>query len=200
MKEEIFNKCLDKKSLRDFTIKKRDQIDLNIKDEYDTAIKNQLFKSKYFKDAKNIFIYVGFGSEINTLKYIKEFFEMDKIVLIPRTEIKNKKMEAVKIDNLDDLCKSKYGILEPRKSRIAFLKDDIDLVIVPGLVFDISGNRVGYGGGYYDKFLNSMDKNSLKIALCYEFQIIQNIQSEIHDVKMDYIITEKQIIKCSKMY
>lgn len=190
------NKDFSKKEIRKLIIRKRDNLDKKIKEKYDEDIKNILCENKIFLSCKNIFIYVGFGSEINTSNYIEEFLKMDKNILIPRTEIESKKMDAVQIQNLCDLEKDKYGILEPKKSINAFNKSEINLVILPGVVFSESGDRIGYGGGYYDRYLKTLKSSVPKIALCYEFQIQNNIISEPHDIKADYIITEKRIIKC----
>lgn len=106
-------------------------------------------------------------------------------------------MKALEIKSLLDLNESgAFGILEPE-----FLNNDVsdmvDLVILPGLAFDEAGNRIGYGGGFYDKFLSKY-KDLKKIALCYEFQILKNICKEEFDQRVDEIITEKRIIEIKK--
>ena len=190
------NKVFSKKQIRKLIISKRDNLDKDLKNVYDEKIKNNLINKDMFIKSQNIFIYVGFGSEINTSQYIEEFLSINKNILIPRTEIETKKMDAVKIHNLNDLQKDKYGILEPKKSLPAFSKDKIDLVILPGVAFSESGDRIGYGGGYYDRYLKSLNNNIPKVALCYEFQIQNNLISEIHDIKADYVITEERFIVC----
>lgn len=187
---------MEKEALRKDILKLRDKINLQEKEALDRRIKDFLMKEDIFKRCKNVFIYVGFGSEINTTKYIQEFLKLGKSVLIPRTEEKTKKMEAVQIYELYDLEESKYGILEPKKDKIAFKKEEIDLIILPGVAFDETGSRVGYGGGYYDIFLESLDKKIPKIALCYEFQIVKKINIKEYDIKTDFIITEERIITC----
>jgi len=77
---------------------------------------------------------------------------------------------------------------------------DIDLVIVPGVVFDKSGHRIGYGHGYYDRFLDNLEKinkNAVKVGLAYDFQIADKVPIEKHDVPVDKIVTEKRIIRCN---
>lgn len=191
-------KVLLKKQIRKSIIKERNDLDIDLKNTYDEKIKSNLMNNDIFKKSQNIFIYVGFGSEINTSKYIEEFLSINKNILIPRTEIETKKMDAVKIENLNDLEKDKYGILEPKKSMPVFNKDKIHLVILPGVAFSEYGDRIGYGGGYYDRYLKSLNHDIPKVALCYEFQIQNNIISEVHDVKVDYIITEKRFICVNK--
>lgn len=86
------------------------------------------------------------------------------------------------------------GILEPIDDSIVVKKEDIDLIIVPGTVFDREFNRIGYGGGYYDRYLEDIAYKNNKVVLAYDFQIIDKIESEEHDIKMDLIITDKEVI------
>lgn len=97
-------------------------------------------------------------------------------------------MDAVEISSLKNLKKDKYGILEPDELIPAVKKEDIDLIILPGVAFDKSGGRLGYGGGYYDKYLNSCPQDICKVALCYDFQIVENVPVEEHDVKANDVI------------
>ena len=85
------------------------------------------------------------------------------------------------------------GILEPIDDSIV-IKKDIDLIIVPGAVFDKDFNRIGYGGGYYDRYLEDIAYKNNKVVLAYDFQIVDKIEKEEHDVKVDIIITDKQIL------
>ena len=119
---------------------------------------------------------------------------MGKRIFIPRTNIEEKTMEAVEIQSLDNLVKDKYGILEPSEDIEAVEKVELDLIILPGVVFDVNGGRIGYGGGYYDKYLQNLDESIPKVALCYDFQVINKVPMEEHDIKADCIITEKRII------
>ena len=176
---------MNKKEIRREVIAKRDL--LKNKSELDKVIEERLRNKKIYKNSKNIFIYLGFGSEINTIKYVEDFLDEGKKIIIPYTDMKNKVMHGIEINTLDGLKKNKFGILEPA-----------DLVIMPGVAFDRSGNRVGYGGGYYDKFLCEMSSDIPTIALAYNIQILKELPSEKHDIKVDMVITEKETIKCLK--
>src|SRR3989338_5477412 len=91
------------------------------------------------------------------------------------------------------LRRGSYDILEPDSSICpTAAKSDLDIIFVPGLVFDTQGNRLGYGKGYYDRFLQGIP--AVKIGIAYDFQIVQTINSEEHDIPMNFIITEKRII------
>ncbi|MGL4109416.1 5-formyltetrahydrofolate cyclo-ligase [Clostridium sp. LP20] len=181
---------MDKQSIRKAIISKRDSIDTKSKMAMDSRIKDKLKESIFYKNSRNIFIYIGFGSEIDTAKYIEEFLLEGKEIFVPRTDMKNKVMEAVKINSLMELTESSYGILEPDIEVEAINKNDIDLVILPGVAFDKSGGRIGYGGGYYDKYLEGMNSDIVKLAITYDFQVLDEVPFEEHDIKADYIITE----------
>ena len=100
-------------------------------------------------------------------------------------------MDAVIIHSLDNLSKDKYGILEPDEDINPIEVDAIDLVILPGLAFDNKGGRLGYGGGYYDKYLSNISDNAVKVALCYDFQVIDTVPMEEHDICTDLLITDR---------
>lgn len=187
---------MNKKEIREEIIAKRNLI--KEKDKLDEIIKKKLISTKAYKESKNIFIYLGFGSEINTIKYIEDFLRDGKKIIVPYTNTKNKVMYGIEINTLEGLKKNRFGILEPTDISVIFNKDDIDLIIVPGVAFDKEGNRIGYGGGYYDKFLNELKKDIPTIALAYDFQVFESIPTEVHDIKVDMVITEIKSIKCLK--
>ncbi|MCX7658787.1 MAG: 5-formyltetrahydrofolate cyclo-ligase, partial [Oscillospiraceae bacterium] len=95
-----------------------------------------------------------------------------------------------------ELAKGCYGILEPVKELARRVPpENLDMVIVPGVAFDLKKNRIGYGGGYYDRFLKKMRFNCLKVGIAFEFQIVPEIPASENDVPVDIIVTEKRIIK-----
>jgi len=158
-------------------------------------IKNRLFRLKEFKQASNILFYVSYGSEVCTHEMIKEALSKNKGVFVPVTNKKNKTLILSKLEKWDELCIGAYNILEPKKEMIKEISfDEIDLIIIPGIVFDLKGNRIGHGKGFYDRLLKNT-KVSI-IALAFEFQIIGKIPVDKHDKPVDIIITEKRIIYC----
>lgn len=182
---------MDKKLLRKEMMNKRNSILEEEKKERDICILNKLLKTSEYKNSKVIFIYIGYSSEINTSNFIKKFLKDNKVVCVPRTNYEGKYMEAVVINSLENLSKDKYGILEPDKDLNPIDIDNIDLVILPGLAFDNKGGRLGYGGGYYDKYLSNMSDDVVKIALCYDFQVVDNVPMEEHDICADLLITDR---------
>jgi 5-formyltetrahydrofolate cyclo-ligase len=126
---------------------------------------------------------------------IKESIDMGKAVVVPKSVTKEYKLILSRHTNWDDLEAGAYNILEPKKESIEEVDiESIDLIIVPGVVFDIHGNRIGHGKGYYDRLLKN-SRNIPSIGLAFGLQIVENIISEQHDEKIDMIITEERIIK-----
>lgn len=167
---------------------------LNLRREMDESyiIKNSekiianLLSSDLYKNFETIFVYVSKNKEVNTRDFIEKALDDKKKVYIPK--IIDKKMYAARITKLDDLKIGAFDI--PTSINDDFIKNP-DLTICPGLSFDYDKNRLGYGGGYYDRFLseNITQKVGLMIS---DFASIK-IPSEKWDVKMDYIITEEKI-------
>ena len=139
-----------------------------------------------FSKSKEIFLYISTNNEVDTLLIADECLKSGKNVYGPITD---KIIEVGKIKSLDELKPGKFGIKEPQ---ISSKKDSFDIILVPGVVFDEYGSRIGHGGGYFDKFLSKT--HGKKIGLAFDFQVIKKIASQPHDVPVDIIITEKRII------
>ena len=134
---------------------------------------------------ETFFVYNSFGSEVQTQKIIDHLLENNKKVYLPRIE--GQVMQSVLIDSDTEFNKNGLGILEPIGDH-----DEINdfVAIIPCLAVDKRGNRIGYGKGYYDKFLQN--KKAMKIILCYDFQVIDDINPEEFDIPADLILTEKR--------
>ena len=158
-------------------------------------IADRMFFLKEFKKAKVVMAFISIPGEVNTSYIIKNCFEQGKKVVVPKVKWKKEKMVAVELEGKDHPLESgKYGILEPVDSK-TFPVEDIDLIIVPGLAFDEKLNRLGRGGGYYDKFLDQKECKALKCGVGYDLQVIEKLPHEKHDQKMDVIITEERVIR-----
>ncbi|MBS5885837.1 5-formyltetrahydrofolate cyclo-ligase [Clostridium sp.] len=185
----------EKKVLRNKILEIRDSLNNNEKELMDNKIFNELINTDLYKRAINIFIYISFSNEINTRNIIEKAFEDKKNVFIPKVYKDDKLMKAVKLNSIDELKKNSMGILEPIDDSNYIEKENIDLIVVPGVVFDKECNRVGYGGGYYDRYLKDIKSKENKIALAYDLQIVDKIESEVHDIKVDYIITNTRALR-----
>ncbi len=186
----------DKKSLRRKILKKRDSISLPERKKKDVLIKHALFSIPEFKNANTILFYASFRTEVETISMIDESMKMGKQVSVPKADKERHKLRLYEIKDIGELSPGYMGIPEPSLSAERLMNlDDIDVVIVPGAGFDYSGNRLGYGAGYYDILLSENKKKIPVIALAYEEQLVDSIPSEMHDVKVDMIITDKRVIK-----
>ena len=148
----------------------------------------------YLKNAQNIMIFMDMKNEVRITKLIELYPEKNFFI----SKIVNSKNREMKINkyNENELVLHKFGYYE--SSSDDFYDEKIlDIVIVPALAFDSSKNRIGFGGGYYDTFLNKVrekNKNTLFIGVCYDFQMIEEVPIEGHDVTLDFVISESKIL------
>ena len=185
-----------KKAIRKEILKKRDEISSDIKSVKSALIKERLFSLPEFIAAKVVFFYASFRSEVQTLSMIEESLKLGKRVALPRVDKRRHRLMLYEIKDISELSPGYMGIPEPSLSgeRLVNL-DDIKLVVIPGAAFDYSGNRLGYGAGYYDILLSEGKRKIPIIALAYEEQLVDKIPSEVHDVKVNMIVTDKRVIK-----
>jgi 5-formyltetrahydrofolate cyclo-ligase len=163
----------------------------------DEAIKKRLMELPEYKNAKIILFYVSVRGEVKTSEMISESLSHGKKILVPVADVKHRKLMISEIHDLNELSPGAFGIPEPKHPH-EFPIEKIDLVIVPGIAFDSLGNRVGYGTGFYDRFLKKIKKGVPFIALGYDFQLVHKIPANRMDVKVHKIVTEKGIINCKK--
>jgi 5-formyltetrahydrofolate cyclo-ligase len=205
-----------KKKIRARLLRKRDSITPELKVQKENAIKKRLFALKEYKRANSLLAYVSFRSEVDTTGFLQDVINSGKKLVLPVVDSRNKVLMLYEVKETTELEDGYMGILEPgvRENREVSLSD-VDLVIIPGAGFDLKGNRLGYGGGYYDKLLagirdqeSGVSKKELTpkpqrpgpflIALAFEEQLEDKIPSEPHDIKMDIIITDNRLIRCSE--
>ncbi len=194
-----------KKRLREKVLKKRDSIPPALKALKETSIEKKLFAQDTFKSSKSILMYVSFRSEVDTRNYLDDILRMGKRLILPVVDARHKLLKLYEVKDTSELVPGYMGIPEPdiRENRRVTIKD-IDLVVIPGTGFDINGNRLGYGGGYYDRLLSYESKQLAQIehiptiALAFEEQIGEEIPAEPHDITVDKIVTDKRVIDCLK--
>jgi len=188
-----------KKLLRNRVLEIRDSIPAPERKRKDNLIKHNLFNIPEFKTAKSVLFYASFRTEVETLSIIEESFKMGKRVLVPKVDKEKHRLRLYEIKNMRELSPGYMGILEPSlpDERLKEI-NNINLVIIPGTCFDYLGNRLGYGAGYYDILLPGIKGKAPLVALAYEEQLIDSIPSEMHDVKVDIIITDARILRINQ--
>lgn len=191
-----------KEKLRQEIIHERDKLTQEEVIKKSKIIGEKLFSLKEFIQAKTILFYASFRNEVETRPLIEKSLSLGKQVVLPRVNKEKKELDLYEIHNLEELIPGIWNIPEPdpKKAKSVTLKE-IDTVIVPGVIFDEKGNRIGYGGGYYDRLLSEFfqtqkHKNTKTqktfIGLCFDFQVKKSIPQEISDLKINFLLTEKR--------
>ncbi len=158
----------------------------------DEHINTSLLHSPFFQNARSIMFYYAKGTEVSLHSAMEYALANGKKVILPK--ILEDYLHLFEIRNLTtDLCKGTFGVMEPAENYPSQQKN-IDLIFVPGVVFDLTGGRIGYGKGFYDRFLKDLSIPTVGIA--YDFQVIPSIPLESTDVRVRYIQTEQRLITC----
>lgn len=145
---------------------------------------------KYINNTNTVMIYLSAFNEPDTFGLLNELHRLGIKTAVPVSDITTFTITPSLITSVDDLKKGAYGIYEPINI-VPVSVSDINIVLIPGVAFSKSGDRLGFGKGYYDRFLTEF--NGTKIGICYNFQVRPEIPVAEHDVKMDLIITETRI-------
>lgn len=185
-----------KDSLRKNMLHQRRTMKIQDVNTFSHRIITTIMELPQFMNFKNIMLYISFNNEVDTHSLATWCLDNGKTVIAPYCIQKQRKIVPFEINNLsNDLTKSTFGVMEPKHN---ILKEatlhNIDLIIVPGVIFDINCNRIGFGAGYYDRFLCKKSKNTVTIGIAYDYQIIDSVPTDKYDVPLDFVITEKRII------
>lgn len=181
---------MDKTELRKHFISLRDSFKSEYRERCDKIIADFLFETNEYAAAYDIFVYVSVKSEVDTSAIIQKAFADGKKVAVPFCSMGF--MNFYYIDSIDELVCSQFGVPTVDANNAVLAKANSNtLCIVPALSFDNAGNRLGYGGGYYDRFLAA--NNVKAIGLCREKSLSVSLPAEEYDVRIDTVITEKSI-------
>lgn len=182
-----------KEEIRKINKQKRNNLSKNEAYSKSDGICLVFLESDIYKNSNVIMLYKEIGNEVSTKAIYDKIIEDKKIAVYPKTV--NGKIIPLMVDEKTEFEKGEFSINVPKKNKLAEI-EKIDAVIVPGIAFDKRGARVGFGKGCYDEFLKKT--NALKIGCCYDFQIEEYIKEDSHDIFMDYLLCEKEIIECKK--
>tara|TARA_B110000196_G_scaffold208206_1_gene178490 strand:- start:16 stop:627 length:612 start_codon:yes stop_codon:yes gene_type:complete len=187
-----------KNEIRQDIIKKRGELGGLEKNEKSLAISKRLFGMDEFKKSKTVFCFLSTLFEVQTEKIIRESLRLGKHVLVPLLDPEEGNLQASRIPSMDiDFMIGKYGIKQPTlKSRDIVACSNIDFVVVPGLAFDNIGNRIGYGAGFYDKFFKKISSGVTRVAVSYDFQLLNLVPHSDLDEPVHFLITETQALRC----
>jgi 5-formyltetrahydrofolate cyclo-ligase len=185
----------NKKAIRKALLALRDSLHREIRTAKDRHIQHRITGLEEFRKARTVLLYASFRSEVDTFGLMRESLSSGKRTVLPRVDREARDLMLFAITDPGELHPGFLGIPEPamrETNRVGLT--DIDLIVVPGAAFDEHCNRIGYGGGYYDKLLSR--KRAPAVALCYEEQIVPSIEAEAHDIRVDKIVTDTRIIDC----
>ena len=177
---------VSKKELRKILIEKRKNLPQEYRQHADAQIFQKIIDSDAYQNSSTVFCFVSTKDEINTHPVIEHALNHGKCIVVPKC-IKKGIMHAFRIQSIDDLEPGRYGILEPKENCGYVQPQDIDLAIIPCLSCNSKGYRIGYGGGFYDRYLQN--QNFIKLIICYELLISEDIPTESFDERADIIIS-----------
>lgn len=181
-----------KKELRKELIKNRTSMSVTDVEELSHKINSYIMEWDSYKSAKAFMSYYSFRKEVLTDELLNNGLKEGKTVVLPKSIKEGSQILPCIINSISDLKEENYGIMEPPTDNL-LEREKLDIVFVPGVGFDKRGFRIGYGAGYYDRFLS--DYKGIKVGVCFELQVVEHAHNDSHDIAMDYIITEKGIIK-----
>ena len=192
---QFFPECgrMPKKKLRQTILAMRQTLSGLAVDSLSLLVQKQFIESEEFEKARTLALYAPIRNEVGTLLVFSEAVAAGKTVLFPI--VSGDGLQFGRISCWDQLATGAFGIPEPDRSLEQFEPEEADSIVIPGVVFDLKGNRIGFGKGYYDKAFHDFEGKGKLVGFCYEFQLVEEIRGEPHDVMMDMLITEKRVIR-----
>ena len=186
----------ERQKLRQRILRARDGLKADARYEKSIAVMHNFLSMPEMRQWSTLFIYVNFRSEVETITLIRQCIDLGIRVAVPLVDASAISMIPLLIkDPGQDLRPGYYNIPEPDPERsLPVEPEEIDAAIIPGSVFDMHGGRLGYGGGYYDRFLANDAPQARRIGFAFEMQVVDKVPLEPHDQPLDILITEKRIV------
>lgn len=193
LQEKGFRALNDKSDFRRYFLEKRLSLSYREVDKRSEEIIDNLIGLKSFKEASNVVLYYPIKNEVRTQAIFESANELGKVIYFPRAQ--GTILEFRKIKYLAELKIGRFGVPEPSHDSPRAEDDNIDLIFIPGIAFDRSGVRIGYGKGYYDRAVSKIDIKK-RIGLAYDFQVVESIPIERYDERVGIIATDSGVIIC----
>jgi 5-formyltetrahydrofolate cyclo-ligase len=182
-----------KKALRRRILAARDAVDAGLRRTWSEAIAVRLMARPELERAKTVHLFAGFGSEVDTLPIVRKLLDTGRRPVLPVVIRESWTLEHAAVSKVEDLLPGFKGILEPSKGCPRVDPGALDLVLVPGVAFDRRCGRLGYGGGFYDRFLAAC--RAPRIALVFSLQIVDGVPCDAEDLPVDLVVTEEEEIR-----
>lgn len=162
------------------------------------SVFGNLMDAGLLESKTGIMAYIDFRKEVRTADIVTYVLDNGLNLSVPVCIPETGQLVAAEIAALEELSGGSYGIPEPTPEKIRITDcGTLDIVITPGAAFDRRGNRIGYGAGYYDRFFKRLGKNVQKVALAYSFQLLDRVPADACDIPVDFIVTDKEVIRCT---
>lgn len=185
---------MDKRELRQAYLSRRLEMSLDAVKRSSLAICKDISSTAWFQRSKRLLMYMPIRREVDLRPLMDVAWRKGKTVYLPKADPVTHAMDAYAVHSLDELKAGAYGILEPPAdaTKEADL-EKLDCVFIPGVVFDRHGYRIGYGGGYYDRFLPRLAPSTLLVGVAYAWQVVERIPRDAYDEPLHVLVTEKEV-------
>jgi len=184
---------MPKQGLRQAILAERRALSVSEVTELSHLVQQAFITTGEFAKARVVAIYAPIHNEVDTSEVMNTALMSAKVLLFPAVCHNGLELRSISVPG--ELHKGAFGIPEPAAECPVHSPGEADLIVIPGIAFDICGIRIGYGKGYYDRTLHHLEGKGKLVGFCYDFQLLERIAGEPHDVRMDMIITERRIIR-----
>lgn len=184
---------MPKKALRRELLTRRRGMDLHSWGYSSHAAQQRLISMTVFEQSRCIALYAAIQHEVDTGELFEAALQHGKQVLFP--VVCGNRLQFHQVTSRDQLSHGAFGILEPSLLEPEHLLETADLIVVPGVAFDLQGHRIGFGKGYYDRCLSELSERPFLVGLCHDFQLLERIPAEGHDIRMQYVVTDQRVVK-----
>lgn len=186
----------EKRSLREQVLSLRSALTAEERAFKSQRIQSIVIQTREFQEARTIMLFMNFRDEVETTELAQGVLDLGKRLVLPRCAPKGVLIPALIRDLEKDIESGMWGIREPKREGLTEVDPlEIDCIIVPGAAFDAQGNRLGYGGGFYDRFFERVKEDTPRIALAFHCQIVDRIPVEVYDKKVNMLITEQGVMR-----
>ena len=184
-----------KKALRTAVLAAREAIPLAARQAAAHTIMQRLCGVDVYRNAKSVLTYMSVGAELDTRGFFENLLRDGKMAVLPRIDKASKSLTLHRVESHADLVDGVWGIREPRADAPVVAITDIDMVLMPGLAFDRTGNRLGYGAGYYDRLLAPTAHRPVRVAAAFDCQVLDAVPAGPSDQPFHILITESQLLR-----
>lgn len=185
---------MPKRSIREAILSQRRHLSAEVCFARSLKVQQRVLQTPIYQQAETLALYSPVRNEVFTEEIFQSALDHRKRIAYPL--VRGNEIDFIEVVRREDLQPGTFGVLEPCSGATIGVRD-LDLLVVPGVAFDLAGHRLGYGKGFYDRALHLIAGQGRLIGLCFEMQIVNELPAQSHDVRMDLIVTENRIIRQS---